>query len=114
MSVEILRKGNTFTFQTSLTLNGVVYPDLATATVVKCALVECATALNVVEVDSTDPNVVLDNPLAGDVSWTLTPAQTALLNNGLHSLAVQVEAGADVYEWVESKIVNVKPGYISV
>jgi hypothetical protein len=112
MSVDILRKGNTYKFQSSLTLNGEVYPNLGTADVVKCALVEVATGTNVLQVDSTDPNISLDDPLTGDVSWILTPAQTGLLNTGPHSLAVQVEIAGDIYEWVEDKIVNVKPEYI--
>jgi hypothetical protein len=113
VSLEILRKGNSYKFKSSLVLDGVAYPSLSTATLVKCALVEMATGLNVLEVDSTDQNITLDDLLVGDVSWVVTPAQTALLNTGLHSLAVQVE-GTDVYEWVEEKIVNVKPGYIDV
>lgn len=114
MAVEILRKGNTYKFESILNLNGAIYADLGTATVVKCALAECATGTNVLEVPSTDANVVLDDGAVGTVGWTLTPAQTALLNNGLHSLAIQVESPQTTYEWVEEKIVNVKPEYISV
>jgi len=114
MSVEILRKGNTYKFQSSLSLNGATYTALSAATIVKCALVEVATSSNVLEVDSSDPNVLLDDPATGDVSWVLTSAQTEALSLGIHSLAIQVEIAPEIYEWVEDKIVNVKPGYIAV
>lgn len=113
MAVDKLRKGNTVKISTTVNENGVVYPALATADLVRCALVNYSTKVIAVEVDSDDSNIVLDDGSTGVVGWTLTATQTAALSEGFHILSIQVEDGDKRLEWVEDRAVDVQPQYLT-
>lgn len=99
-------QGNTFTLQIALKADGVAYPDLAAADSVTCFL-SSLDGNDTLTVADSDPNVTVDSPATGSVTWTLTSAQTDALATGLYNLAVQSVQGVSKLEWVDNNAVEI-------
>lgn len=108
MALSKITQGNMFKIVAALTENDLVYGDLGTADVVKVKLVN-RDRITSLELDDTDANVTIDDPVLGSVSWQLTSVQTAALPVGVYAFAVQVEYGGNtnILEWLEKASIEI-------
>lgn len=89
-----------------LTENDVTFTALNGASSVSVALYDMSTKAVVLLKDSSDPNVTLNDPEVGSISWQILSTDTVGLNSGKYGLAVQVKSGTSYIEWDDGYSVN--------